>query len=613
MASPTLRLDALVLYKQRPARVTELGAKKIAIQTENGVSQVRPKDVVVLHQGPLRTLSDLTSQSGEIKAAWELLAGSTASLADVAELAFGDFTPATAWATWELMAEGLYFTGSPESLAEGVVARTPAEVEAELAARAAKAAEEAAWQAFAQRMADNTFEPDDRSYLEDVAALALGQREQSRTLRALGRNETPQEAHALLLAVGFWTEMVNPHPVRLGMADADANSPLDTLPDEPRRDLTHLAAWAIDDEGNTDPDDAISWDDGRLWVHVADVAALVPPDSAADLEARARGANLYLPEGTIHMLPPAATAQLGLGLTDISPALSIGITVADDGELGEVEIVPSLVRVTRLSYAEADERLDETPLAQLTPRFEAAMQRRLENGAVEMDLPEAKIRVVDGAVRILPLPTLRSRLLVREAMLMAGEAVARYAVANEIPLLFTVQEAPDLADPAALRPTTLSEMFALRRLLKPGRQKVDPGPHAGLGLDLYVQVTSPLRRYLDLVAHQQLRAHVRGQPLLDADALATRLSAYRAVVGSVRQAERRSNAHWTLVHLLRHPEWEGTGIIVERRGARCVAILPELAYDTEIYVQGDVPLDSEVTVRLSDVNLPQQEARFQVQ
>ena len=49
----------------------------------------------------------------------------------------------------------------------------------------------------------------------------------------------------------------------------------------------------------------------RLWVHVADVAALVPPDSALDVEARARGATLYLPDQTIGMLPDALVEKAG--------------------------------------------------------------------------------------------------------------------------------------------------------------------------------------------------------------------------------------------------------------------------------------------------------------
>ncbi len=67
----------------------------------------------------------------------------------------------------------------------------------------------------------------------------------------------------------FGTITVNPYPRRM---DLPAESPLLDLPELPaeeRRDLTHLAAFAIDDEGNRDPDDAISLDGERLWVHVS--------------------------------------------------------------------------------------------------------------------------------------------------------------------------------------------------------------------------------------------------------------------------------------------------------------------------------------------------------
>lgn len=39
----------------------------------------------------------------------------------------------------------------------------------------------------------------------------------------------------------------------------------------------------------------------------------------------------------------------------------------------------------------------------------------------------------------------------------------------------------------------------------------EPLPHAGLGLPAYCQVTSPIRRYSDLLAHWQLK--VRSPPL----------------------------------------------------------------------------------------------------
>lgn len=606
MAEVKLRPNSLVLYKNRPSRVSHIGPKKIEIVVEGGQKvSVRPKDVTLLHPGPIERLAELRPQTGEIKTAWELLAGTTTTLAELAELAYGEYTPGTAWAAWQLVDDGLYFSGTPDE----VVARSREVVAAAKAAREAKAAEERAWIAFLERAEAEQFQPEDVPYLQDVVALALGQSTQSRVLRTLGRTESPQNAHSLLLALGYWDETVNPYPERIGASLLPPAVPLSNLLDEPRRDLTHLPALAIDDEGNRDPDDALSWEDGRLWVHVADAAALVPPDSPADLEARARGVSLYLPEDRIPMLPPQATQALGLGLADVSPALSFGLEVNAAGEIVGLEVAPSWVRVTRLTYEEAEAQIEAPLLRPLAELAQIYHSRRLANGAIEIDLPEVKVRVAEGQVVIRPLPALRSRDLVREAMLMAGEAVARFALENNIPMPFTTQDAPETE--AALA-TSTAEMFALRRTLRRSQQTITPGPHAGLGMELYIQCTSPLRRYLDLVVHQQLRTYLRGEPLLAAPAIMGRVGAANAVTGSVRQAERLSVEHWTLVYLLQHPEWRGEGIVVDKRGARDLILIPELGLETQMYLSRDVPLGSVVTLALKAVNLPMLETHFRL-
>ena len=605
-------LNSLVLYKNSPARVTELG-KKIEIETENGRISVRPKDITLLHPGPLPSLAHLAmpaADTDDVQMAWELLSGGTTTLAELADLIHEAFTPQTAWATWQLVADGLYFSGTPDE----ITAHMPMQVAAAEEARAAKAAEQEAWEAFLARMQSGAFQDEDAPYLNEIANFARGQQERSKVLRALGEKEEPEQAHAFLLKLGYWDEQVNPYPARLGMPTADPDVPLPTLPEEERRDLTHLQAFAIDDEGNQDPDDALSWEgegdfpDGRLWVHIADVAALIPPDSPADLEARGRGANLYLPEGTVHMLPPAATTALALGLSDVSPALSFALAVSPAGEVTLTEIVPSWVRVTRLTYAAAEERLAEEPFAALLAASQAYTARRRANGAVEIDLPEVRVQVTEGVVAIRPLPNLRSREMVRDAMLMTGEAVARFALQNQIPIPFTVQDPPHAAEEL---PDGLAGEFAQRKLMQRSQQSSLPGAHAGLGLPIYVQCTSPLRRYLDLVAHQQLRAFLRGAGVLDEQELMARVGAADAVSGSVRAAERLSIAHWTMVYFVQNPEWAGEGVVVEQRGRRSVVLIPELAWDADVY--GDhnkMVLNQKVSLQLTDLNLPMRSARF---
>jgi len=606
MSLPPLQRDALVMYKNRPARVCEAD-KKLEIELETGERvKVRPKDVVVLHAGPVKSLRQLGKAEGDIAAAWELLAGETTTLPELAELVYGSYTPATAWATWELLADGLYFGGSVEA----ITTHPPQVVAEKEAVRTAKAAADRAWQAFLQRLEQGQYAPEDQGFLEDVVSLALEKREQSRVLRALGRAETPANAHALLLHLGYWQPGTNPYPLRLGVTMSFPDAPLPALPEEPRRDLTHLTAWAIDDEGSSDPDDALSWDGERLWVHVADAAALIPVDSPADVEARGRALNLYLPDTTIPMLPPEATHQLALGLSDVSPALSFALELTAEGEVTLAELVPSWVRVSRMSYEEAEGRLTESPLAEMQAYLQPFQAKRLRQGAIEIDLPEVRIRVKDERVVIRPLPDLHSRQLVREAMLLTGEAVARYALAQEIPLPFATQEPPDGDEPTAA--ATPSANFALRRRMKRGQPRAAAAPHAGLGLQQYVQATSPLRRYLDLVVHQQLRAHLRGQPLLTTADILARIGSADAVSGTIRQAERLSNSHWTLVFLQENPTWTGEGIVIEKYGSRALILIPDLALETEMYLRHDYPLDSPLTITVTEVHLPELQAHFRL-
>ncbi len=602
----SLRANSLVLYKNQPSRITRMGPKKIEIKMADGqILSVRPKDVQLLHPGPVESLKGLGQATGELGTAWELLAGDVTEIADLAELAFGEYTPATAWAVWQATAEGLYFSGQPEEIR----AHTAEEVANELATRQAKEAAEKAWTDFANRLAAGSFSPDDIAYLEDVAALALGQRKGSHVLEALNRSATPENAHALLLDIGYWDVTKNPYPPRAGVATTDSGLAIPPLPEEERRDLTHLLCLAIDDAGTLDPDDAISMDGNKLWVHIADVAALVPAGSPIDLMARSRGANLYLPEGTVTMLPKAVTEQLGLGLQAISPALSFGLELNAEAEVLELEIVPSWINVRRLSYNDAEGLLQEEPLYSLLQIARKNEARRTANGAINIDLPEVKIRVIGGQVIIKPLARHQSRDLVREMMLLTGAAVGQYAIDNGVAIPFTSQEAP--VEAVAEQAASLSEMFALRRTMRPGQQSTNPGPHTGLGMDIYIQATSPLRRYLDLVVHQQLRAYLTGENMLVGQELTERVGEAVAISSSVRWAERRSNEHWTLVYLLQNPDWQGEGYIVEKRGRRDVILIPDLDLQTNIYLKRELPLDSQVRLVFREINLPLLEAHFQ--
>ena len=595
---------ALVLYKIRPARVTEV-SDKINLELEGGkTKRVRDKDVTLLHPGPLSSLDQLTPLQGDVRETWELLEGGVTDIAEFSELLFGDYSPASAWAAWQLVAEGLFFEGEPDAIR----ARPAEQVRAEIAERERKAEEARAWDGFMQRIEAGRIIEEDRKTLGEVEQLALEKRTGSRILQALGVQETAVNAHRLLVSTGYWTPNENPYPRRAGIDMQIPVHAVPPLPDEARLDLTGLTAVAIDDEDNQDPDDAISLEGERIWVHVADVAALVTPDSPMDLDARSRGANLYLPDRVVPMLPQAVTDQLGLGLQQRSPALSIGFTLSGEGVPEGVEIRPTWLTVDRISYAAVEKRLQEPLFSALLEKSRLYRARRMAAGAAVIDLPEVKLKVTDGDVEIHPLPRLNSRDMVTDLMLMAGEAVARYCQAQGIPIPYATQAPPD--EPSV--PEDLAGMYAYRRFFKPTQVKSQPEPHAGLGLTDYTRATSPLRRYSDLLTHQQLRTHLAGGQPLDIHAVSERIALAEAGGMTNRKTERLSNNHWRLIFLRDHPEWQGDAVIVAKEGERATVLIPELGMEAKVRIKGQAGLNDTVRLKAREIDLPDLTCYFRV-
>jgi exoribonuclease II len=629
------RAQSLALYKNRPVLVLE-ARDKIEIRLDDGSTlKVREKDIIPLHDGPVSSLP-APAEGGDFETARRMLApeagaeSATLPWAELAELVFGRSGPAEALACWKEASTGLLFRieeGLPQPQGDEAVAR-------EAEKRAKKEGEASERTAFIERAKrikaalrsgkaeTEAFLESDGRFLAEVEALALGRSSKSRTCADLGVAETPEAAQAFLLATGRWDQAVNPHPARSGCPLAAPRVSLGRQADALKRvDLTGMTSWAIDNAWSNDPDDAIAWDGTAAWIHVADPASAIAPDSAADKEALARGSTLYLPELVSPMLPDEALDRFGLGLSETSPALSFKVEVAQDGSLGAVEVMASTVRVRRASYGEADRvmaALEAPELAALEALAARRKARRVANGSVEIDIPEVRVKVAgEGPARsidIISVPRDESSSLVREMMLLAGEAAARWAFERDLPFPYYGQEAPSEPGAAALG-DSLSAQFARRRLMRSGAWGPGPSAHRGLGLPFYAQATSPLRRYQDLLAHMQARAFLSGSPVLDADEISRRCALAQAASAATRQAERSSVLHWILAYLAARPGWTGEAVVVgpaQGPGGKAAPIyVPELGLESRLRTGAPREADERIGIRLVGVDLAALEASFE--
>ncbi|MFO0750701.1 MAG: ribonuclease catalytic domain-containing protein, partial [Myxococcota bacterium] len=349
----------------------------------------------------------------------------------------------------------------------------------------------------------------------------------------------------LLVRLGVFTPDSNLAPIRAGMTLSFAPEVLaeaERVAQQPLpigKDLSHLMALAIDDPETTEIDDAVALDPSdpeRLHVLIADAAAWVTPGSLLDKAAQARVSTLYLPEGKVPMLPPVIAEGVASLIAGAErSALDFSFRIEADGRLRDLDITRVRIRVQRaFTYDEADRLLTGGEaeagaadlagpeaaalrrVAELVERHRAARHRR---GAVTFQRPEVYfVREPDGTIRPkVGDPLGPARQLISELLVATCAAAAEYCVDRGIPCLYRTQAAPDepvpATDPRTGRIDDPARQYELLRRLKPSQLKTTADAHFTLGVGAYTQLTSPIRRYADLLMHQQIAAVLRtGRP-----------------------------------------------------------------------------------------------------
>jgi exoribonuclease-2 len=296
-----------------------------------------------------------------------------------------------------------------------------------------------------------------------------------------------------------------------------------------RRDLTTLDTFTVDDVSTRDMDDAISIEqtrDGfRLGIHISDVASLVTPGSILDRDAKLRATSLYAPERTVNMLPPELSEnKLSLLVDQPRPALSCLIELDRNFQIIGTEIVPSLIKTRkRYTYDDVDEMLENphSPLNSVYNIASSLEEARLSRGALRAGKREVQIVLEpSGDFRLVEIDeNSAARSMIGEMMVLSNTILARFGMEHNLPLIFRGQDNPDPATkPPASVPEGPAADYAMRSTLKKSFTSVVAVRHSSLALDAYVQATSPIRRYADLINQRQiLEMLFSGKALYTAD------------------------------------------------------------------------------------------------
>jgi ribonuclease R len=338
----------------------------------------------------------------------------------------------------------------------------------------------------------------------------------------------------------------------------------------PRRDLTDMPTFTVDPATARDFDDAVSarreGDAIRLWIHIADVAAHVPPGSSLDREARRRGNSTYAPGAVEPMLPHA----LSEGSCSLVPgverlAVTAEVKLDPNGRTLAATFYRSRIRSdARLDYDELDVVFSgraEAPEAVAGPlavarEAAAALGERRDSTSLDVESfePEFRFDSRGNVVGARGVAQTESHALIERLMILANEQVAQLLERKRVPAIYRVHPQPDpprieqliaqlhdleiptpplrgtpAPSEAARLAAEASRLVAreaarrghgraaytslVLRSLKQASYSERNSGHAGLGSAAYCHFTSPIRRYPDLIVHRALLAVLgEGEP-----------------------------------------------------------------------------------------------------
>jgi ribonuclease R len=419
--------------------------------------------------------------------------------------------------------------------------------------------------------------------------------------RVLGELSDPG-VDVLAVAHGYGLSLDFPSEV---LADAERAAEVGSAdPGLDRIDRTDLDTFTIDPADAKDHDDALSvveLEDGviEVGVHIADVSHYVRPGSAVDVEAAARATSVYLVDRTIPMLPSVLSNEAcSLNPERERLAVSVFVRLDREGSVLDRRYERTVIRCRRgLSYEEAQEVLDgeariseavDQALRLLDDRARQLRRRRRERGALDFDLPEAKVILDDEGlpVDIRRRDRLESHRLIEDYMILANEVVAADLESRDLATMYRIHEPPvpekvealtetlshyglQIVRRKALRPSALQRVLdsakglteealvsnlVLRSMTK-ARYHTENLGHFGLASEGYLHFTSPIRRYPDLVAHRvvtEVLVHNAPEPYADREALGREAEICSGREQAAAEAERASVAMKKVEFMERH-------------------------------------------------------------
>jgi exoribonuclease-2 len=433
-----------------------------------------------------------------------------------------------------------------------------------------------------------------------------------------------------------------------------------------RHDFGSLPVYVIDSADAKELDDGISLEripgssDRWIHVHIADPTRWLAPEDDITSRAMRHGSTFYAAgDGARPMMPNElvmSAMSLGAKRDQRAPqvVLTFSAKVTENGELLDYQIRAGMVKnVKTTTYSSVDDVLQggsQAPglddacsqdLRDLHSLAQTVRRRRLAHSGLEWFVSEAEVAVARSGEttnvewQMPDHPHAPSRILVSECMILAGQVAGKFASERDLTLPYrgsnvpyipqrglpegwtsemVIQDLLNKRDPVTLATSQL-DVARLGMFVRGAPPSPRPIDHWILGISAqhggYSRVTSPLRRFSDMIGHWQIKQALlplAGKPLFD-EAHMERLCVYTNKADRrIRRLDLASRGFWKALAVKRALDQGGimangvnlhdvTGIVTAvtdysaiRKRRSTSLYVPDLALRVHLS-QGDVVLD----------------------
>ena len=297
------------------------------------------------------------------------------------------------------------------------------------------------------------------------------------------------------------------------------------------KDLKDLKTFIIDSENPQEVDDAISLEFGKnsrnyIWIHISNPCKLFKYESDEDKKARNNCSSLYLIDKYIPMLPKDIIEIANLKQNKISETISARIELDDVGAVKTYEITEAIIKPNyEITYEDTNEILDLEPneeyeLLVLNNLLKKSYNYRKSKGALSFEVPYSKIIFESNKISIEKVYKTQAHQLISEAMILMGFVISDYLRNKNIPAPFRAQKINcDAQNILERNSNSLIKYSILKQYLGKSYLSSKANRHETLALNSYIQATSPLRRYLDLIVQRQVYLSLNNKKTLTEDSI----------------------------------------------------------------------------------------------